>query len=462
MKYHIESRVLKIVARTKLPTKWGEFQVIGFQHEILNGRKRCESAVALIMGDVSKYIPLVRVHSECLTGEALGSLRCDCGEQLELALRAISQEGCGILIYEHQEGRGIGLMAKLQAYSLQDRGLDTIEANHALGFRADCRDFATPVAILNELGASRVRLLSNNPQKSRCLVKGGIDVVEVVPCEAAPNTYSLGYLRAKKEKMGHTLTLVSEQEEFRAAGFSGESSPRASVEEALHELKAGRMIVVTDDEDRENEGDLLMAADMATPESINFMARHGCGLICLAMTNERADELNLGPMSRENTALGGTGFTVSIDALGHGMTTGISAQDRARTIRTAVDPRYGAEDFARPGHVFPLRSRDGGVLERRGHTEAAVDLARLAGLSPAGVICEILNEDGTMARVPELQRFCKSHQLKMLTIADLVEYRLGLAGSISPKQIYAPGLEAQFSMGTEMSTSQKPPCAIQV
>jgi 3,4-dihydroxy-2-butanone 4-phosphate synthase/GTP cyclohydrolase II len=462
MNDHTESRILKIVARTKLPTKRGEFQVIGFQHEILNGCKRCENAVALIMGDVSKNVPLVRIHSECLTGEALGSLRCDCGEQLELALRAISKEGCGVLIYEHQEGRGIGLMAKLQAYSLQDRGLDTVEANHALGFQADCRDFATPLAILRELEVSRVRLLSNNPQKSRCLVKGGIDVVEVVPCEAAPNTYSLGYLRAKKEKMGHTLVLTMEQQNFHTDRLSGKSSALASVEEALHELRAGRMIVVTDDEDRENEGDLLMAADMATPESINFMARHGCGLICLAMTNERADELNLGPMSRENTALGGTGFTVSIDARGPGMTTGISARDRAWTIRRAVDSRYAPEDFARPGHVFPLRSRDGGVLERRGHTEAAVDLARLAGLSPAGVICEILNEDGTMARVPDLQRFCKSHQLKMLTIADLVEYRLGPAGSISPKQIYVPGLEAQFSMGTEMITSPKPPCAIQV
>jgi 3,4-dihydroxy 2-butanone 4-phosphate synthase / GTP cyclohydrolase II len=206
------------------------------------------------------------------------------------------------------------------------------------------------------------------------------------------------------------------------------------------------MIVVVDDEDRENEGDLMMAAEMITPEAINFMATHGRGLVCLAMTGERLDELKLAPMAPDSTALGGTGFTVSIDAKGRGVTTGISASDRAQTIRAAIDSRSGPEDFARPGHVFPLRSRSNGVLARRGHTEAAVDLARLAGLHASGVICEILNEDGTMARVPDLVRFCKLHGLKMITVANLTKYRLesdnaGLFGT-------AEGLVQPFAFQT--------------
>jgi 3,4-dihydroxy 2-butanone 4-phosphate synthase/GTP cyclohydrolase II len=198
----------------------------------------------------------------------------------------------------------------------------------------------------------------------------------------------------------------------------------ADVEEAIRELRSGRIVVVVDDTDRENEGDLTMAAEMITPEAINFMATHGRGLICLAMTGERLDQLELAPMVPSNSALGGTAFTVSIDARVEGVTTGISAHDRAQTIRAAIDVNSYPEDFARPGHVFPLRARPGGVLERRGQTEAAVDLARLAGLYPAGVICEIINEDGTMARVPDLVRFCKKHDLMMVTVADLARYRL--------------------------------------
>ena len=198
------------------------------------------------------------------------------------------------------------------------------------------------------------------------------------------------------------------------------------VEAALAELRAGRMVVVVDDEGRENEGDLTMAAEMVTPEAINFMATHGKGLVCLALTGERLHELDLPAMVSDNTALGGTAFTVSIDAKGHGVTTGISAHDRAHTIRTAIDPRCRPQDLARPGHVFPVRARAGGVLERRGHTEAAVDLARLAGFSPAGVICEIVNDDGTMARVPDLARFCKQHGLVMITVAELARHRAEL------------------------------------
>jgi 3,4-dihydroxy 2-butanone 4-phosphate synthase/GTP cyclohydrolase II len=192
---------------------------------------------------------------------------------------------------------------------------------------------------------------------------------------------------------------------------------------ALAEIRAGRMIVVVDDEDRENEGDLTLAAEFVTPEAINFMARFGRGLICLTLTEERADYLNLLPMTQHNSSRFGTAFTETIEAR-EGVTTGISAADRAHTIRTAIADDATASDLARPGHIFPLRARKGGVLVRAGQTEASVDLARLAGLTPSGVICEIMNDDGTMARVPDLVLFCEEHGLKMLTVAELIRYRL--------------------------------------
>jgi 3,4-dihydroxy 2-butanone 4-phosphate synthase/GTP cyclohydrolase II len=197
----------------------------------------------------------------------------------------------------------------------------------------------------------------------------------------------------------------------------------AGVEEALADLRAGRVVVVLDDEDRENEGDLACAAEFVSPEIINFMATHGRGLICLPMTSERLDALQIPPMVQENTARRGTAFCVSIEARSE-VTTGISAADRARTIRVAVDPATRPEDLARPGHIFPLRAVAGGVLKRAGHTEAIVDLCRLAGLNPAGVVCEIMNVDGTMARLPELLPFAAAHGLKLLSIADLIRYRM--------------------------------------
>jgi 3,4-dihydroxy 2-butanone 4-phosphate synthase / GTP cyclohydrolase II len=202
-----------------------------------------------------------------------------------------------------------------------------------------------------------------------------------------------------------------------------DSSPFTDVPEALKEIRSGRMIVVVDDEDRENEGDLTLAAEFVTPEAINFMAKHGRGLICLALTEERADHLRLGPMTQENSSRFGTAFTETIEAR-EGVTTGISAADRSHTIKVAIDSRSAAHDLARPGHVFPLRARRGGVLVRAGQTEASVDLARMAGLVPAGVICEIMNDDGTMARVPDLTKFCAEHRMKMLTVAELIRYRL--------------------------------------
>ena len=201
------------------------------------------------------------------------------------------------------------------------------------------------------------------------------------------------------------------------------NSPFTDVPTAIEEIRAGRMIVVIDDEDRENEGDLTLAAEKVTPEAINFMAKHGRGLVCLAMTEERLDHLRIGPMTSENTSQYGTAFCEAIDAR-DGVTTGISAYDRSHTIKIAIDPATRPSDLARPGHVFPLRARKGGVLVRAGQTEASVDLARLPGMVPAGIICEIMKDDGTMARVPDLIEFCRTHEMKMLTVAELIRYRM--------------------------------------
>jgi len=200
------------------------------------------------------------------------------------------------------------------------------------------------------------------------------------------------------------------------------STDFATVEEAIEDIRHGRFVVVVDAADRENEGDLTIAAQFATPEAINFMATHGRGLICLCLTEERCDELQLRPMTDRNETPFGTAFTISIEAR-EGISTGISAQDRSRTIQVAIDPSKGPRDLVQPGHVFPLRARAGGVLRRGGQTEAAVDLARLAGLNPAGVVCEVMNDDGTMARVSDLIPYCEEHGLKLVTVADLIEYR---------------------------------------
>jgi GTP cyclohydrolase II len=195
------------IASARMPTKWGMFEAVGFERDISSSMRQVETALALVMGDLTEGAPLLRIHSQCFTGEVLGSLRCDCHDQLEMAMQAIAKEGRGLLIYEYQEGRGIGLMAKLEAYELQDAGIDTVEANHALGFKADCRDFSLPAAILRHLGVKRVRLLSNNPRKANALGENGIEVVDQLACEAVLNSHSLPYLRTKKERMGHTLSL---------------------------------------------------------------------------------------------------------------------------------------------------------------------------------------------------------------------------------------------------------------
>jgi GTP cyclohydrolase II len=203
----VNEHTVERVASADFPTRWGHFRIYGFRtHDPDDGSQRVEEAVALVIGDVKSSPPLVRVHSQCLTGDVFHSLRCDCRQQLELSLSSIASEGAGILIYEQQEGRGIGLMAKLQAYELQDAGLDTVEANERLGFKADHRDFTLPAGILKGLGVTSVRLLSNNPEKVEALEKAGVRVVERVPCEVPPSPYAKEYLKTKKEKMGHLFT----------------------------------------------------------------------------------------------------------------------------------------------------------------------------------------------------------------------------------------------------------------
>lgn len=211
---------------------------------------------------------------------------------------------------------------------------------------------------------------------------------------------------------------------LRGAGSRSPMTTFHPIEKALADIRAGKFVILVDDEDRENEGDLVMAAEAVTPAAVNFMARHARGLICLTLTADRANQLHLHPQTPDNTAPFGTAFTVSIDA-SRDITTGISAADRATTIRMAVDPSCKPSDFTRPGHVFPLRAQDGGVLKRAGQTEGSVDLARMAGRFPAGVICEIMNDDGTMARVPDLVKFSRKHRLKLITIKDLIRHRLG-------------------------------------
>ncbi|MHC8509511.1 MAG: 3,4-dihydroxy-2-butanone-4-phosphate synthase [Rhodospirillales bacterium] len=228
--------------------------------------------------------------------------------------------------------------------------------------------------------------------------------------------------------MSQAPSVVSKQQIARAAD---DLAALSDIEEIIEDARNGRMFILVDDEERENEGDLVIPAQMATPDAINFMAKHGRGLICLTLTSERIEELGLPPMARHNASRHQTAFTVSIEAR-EGVTTGISASDRARTVAVAIDASKSGDDIATPGHVFPLEARDGGVLVRTGHTEAAVDLARLAGLNPSGVICEIMNEDGTMARLPDLIAFAQRHGLKIGAIADLIAYRLRHDSIVEP------------------------------
>ena len=403
----------------------------------------------------------VRLHDQCFTSEVFGSLRCDCKEQLELALKHIAKHG-GAIVYLQQEGRGIGLANKIKAYSLQDNeGLDTVDANLHLGLPEDARTYNVVPSILNDLGISSthnngVMLMTNNPLKVQRLDELGIKVLGTVPVVVdVANDYNRQYITTKLERMNHMKELGQslnmapqrvpkggatkatddniddekidgESSEGVVASADGYCFGKQSVIDAIEATKRGELVVVVDDMSRENEGDLILAASLATPESVHEMVRWTSGVLCVALPGEDMDRLNIPPMVAKNEDPKGTAFGVSVDATQkHGITTGISGKDRAKTINLMASAEAGHTDFVRPGHIFPLRARDGGVLTRDGHTEATVDLARMAGLPAAGVLCEIVSEEnpGEMARLPELRKFAVERGYVLTSIADMIAYR---------------------------------------
>ncbi|KAL3908333.1 MAG: hypothetical protein SGARI_003110 [Bacillariaceae sp.] len=413
-------------------------------------------------GEFKENVP-IRIHDQCLTSEVFRSQRCDCSQQLKMALQYISEHG-GAIIYLQQEGRGIGLANKVAAYALQDGGMDTVDANLHLGFAEDQRHYGAVPSILKDMKIGSIRLMTNNPRKVARLRDLGVHVDNTLPMVVPKtNIYNRKYLEAKHDRMNHTnleplflddesdggvaeafvtegeemaanaihLSLTVEQEILEEeagvlAKDDGYCFGRQSVEDAITATKEGKMVVVVDDMNRENEGDLIMAADACTPEDMAFITRYSSGVICIAMDGERMDKLKLPPMVTSNEDPKGTAFTVTVDATKeHGITTGISAGDRSKTVNLLANPNAGPTDFARPGHIFPLRAREGGVLARDGHTEAAVDLSALAGRDRSGILCEIVSEEKPteMMRLPELKRFSKQHGLVLTSIVDIAQYR---------------------------------------
>jgi len=531
--------VFEFISQCELPTDRGLFHLRAYRYTHKTGRRQVVEPVVLFQGEHrgGKQV-WVRVHDQCLTSEVLGSRRCDCKEQLEMALDRIVGNGSegGLVIYLPQEGRGIGLANKVAAYALQEQGLDTVDANLFLGFGDDERTYDYVSFILQDLGIESIRLATNNPFKTRSLRAAGVQVDGVDGLQPSANRHNLHYLRTKILKMEHAMerrlgggegreggreeggsldgteaattpevltesdrnSLSSEKErildqegleeeleeereeggrrgngegsvedkvgagvsagtlarsEGPQTGEAGEKAAKAAaaaaaaaaeaekklqapeycfgkatVEAAINAVAAGKMVVVVDDEDRENEGDIIMAADKVTTEAMAFIVRHCSGVVCVSLEGEDLDRLALPPMIAENEDPKHTAFTVSVDYK-HNTTTGISAHDRAATLRALADPASRASDFTRPGHIFPLRYSPGGVRNRRGHTEAALDLSKLAGRRPVGVLCEICSEDGSMARLPELREFCARHNLVLTSIADLVAYRVEHEGS---------------------------------
>ena len=374
-----------------------------------------------------------------------------------MSLEYIQQHG-GCLIYLQQEGRGIGLANKIAAYALQDVGLDTVDANVHLGFAEDCREYTVIPSILQDMGLHNtedddenvpIELLTNNPRKVRHLTKLGINVVGTRPI-VVPNTtpHNYQYMATKVERMQHdNLAPLLKPRNGVVAPINGHMAPlvppnhpmdgvqdsadgycfgRQSVEDAIAAIGRGELIVVVDDLDRENEGDFIMAADLCTAADMGQIVKYSSGVVCIALEEERLEALELPAMVQDNQDPKGTAFTVTVDATKeHGITTGISAADRATTMRLLADPASAAIDFHRPGHVLPLKARPEGVLTRNGHTEAAIDLAKLAGRAPAGVLCELVSEDDPteMMRLPEIQRFCRDKGYVLTSIADLQQYR---------------------------------------
>jgi len=397
-----------------------------------------------------------------------------------MALKYIQKHG-GCIIYLQQEGRGIGLANKIAAYALQDVGLDTVDANLHLGFPEDSREYGVVPSILQDMKIGSIQLMTNNPRKVERLEKLGVNVERTLPMVVPEtNPYNRKYLETKKTRMNHanlatllandpsmppTVTAANgvmaprkhladqyinngtemtanavqvslmveddeEEEETETEGVKaaqdGYCFGRASVEAAIASIARGEMVVVVDDLDRENEGDFIMAADQCTDLDMARIIRYSSGVVCVAMEGSRMDELELPPMVSYNQDPKGTAFSITVDATkAHGISTGISASDRAKTVQLLAHSKSTAADFSRPGHLFPLRANEQGVLGRDGHTEASIDLARLAGRSPVGVLCEIVSEENPteMMRLPELKRFCKRHGFVLTSIVDIAQYR---------------------------------------
>lgn len=470
------------VAETNLPTDVGQFRLRAYRtpqaSNEFTGNEPCviyatdKPPFGDSTGGFRENVP-VRIHDQCLTSEVFRSKRCDCKEQLKMALEYIAENG-GAIIYLQQEGRGIGLANKVAAYALQDDGMDTVDANLHLGFPEDARQYGAVPNILKDMKIGSIQLMTNNPRKVNRLRALGVEISETLPMVVPKtNPYNHRYLESKHQRMAHTnlsplfvrngnmipkrMSLaeeyVTEGEEMAAnaiqvslqnstllevngieteeeAGVSahedGYCFGRQSVEDAIAAVREGKMVVVVDDMNRENEGDLIMASEACTPLDMAKIVRYSSGVICIAMEGKRMEELKLPAMVINNEDPKSTAFSVTVDATReHGITTGISAADRAKTVNLLADPNTKASDFSRPGHIFPLRARDGGVLERDGHTEAAVDLAILAGRGRSGILCEIVSEENPteMARLPELKRFCQRHGFVMTSIVDIAQYR---------------------------------------
>jgi len=477
-----ELLLTRFVAETNLPTDIGQFRLrayricsstrkgaigeyVGKEPVVIYSRDKPPGSLG--NGSGEKVDVPVRIHDQCFTSEVFRSQRCDCREQLNMALNYVQKNG-GAIIYLQQEGRGIGIANKIAAYALQDKGFDTVDANVHLGFPEDARQYGVVPSILSDMGIESIQLMTNNPRKIARLKNLGVAVKDTLPMVVPrPNKYNRKYLQTKRERMNHTnfgSMLSLDDADTVSQVLSGISAPktipetkngkidphtaeflndeegqsgvqassdgycfgRKSVEDAIAAVARGELVVVVDDESRENEGDFIMAADLCTPETMAEIVRYSSGVICVGMEGERMDELQLPAMVTNNQDPKGTAFSVTVDAtVEHGITTGISAKDRAKTVQLLASSKTTHKDFLRPGHIFPLRAKENGVLTRDGHTEAAVDLSRLAGSSPVGVLCEIVSEEHPteMARLPELKRFCKRHGYVLTSIVDIAQYR---------------------------------------
>eukprot|EP00934_Nitzschia_sp_Nitz4_P009327 Nitzschia sp. Nitz4//scaffold149_size55946//21974//23958//NITZ4_006594-RA/size55946-processed-gene-0.27-mRNA-1//-1//CDS//3329536809//9317//frame0 len=444
------------VADTSLPTDIGQFRLRAYRTPQSNNEFSGTEPSVIYNPDMppfgedgkfKKDVP-IRIHDQCFTSEVFRSQRCDCKEQLKMAMEYVNENG-GAVIYLQQEGRGIGLANKIAAYSLQDSGMDTVDANLHLGFPEDARVYGAVRSILEDMKIESIQLMTNNPRKVQRLRSLGVDISSTMPMVVPKtNPHNHRYLEAKHQRMAHTnlsplfsaemkvktanqaslnINMDSpDSEEGVVARDDGYCFGRESVEEAIAAVKRGEMIVVVDDMNRENEGDLIMAADACKPEDMATIVRYSSGVICVGMDGERMDQLKLPPMLKNNEDPKGTAFSVTVDATkAHGISTGISAGDRAKTCNLLASPDTTALDFSRPGHIFPLRAREGGVLTRDGHTEAAVDFSVLAGRGAAGILCEIVSEENPteMARLPELKRFAEQHGYVLTSIVDLAQYR---------------------------------------